>query len=172
MLCEKCGLKEAQLTVIEVVSGHRHSHELCEICAEELSLGLGEQSEPIGKQGIAIEEDDSTQTQVTTKKRVIKELICPGCGLTYEEFLNTAKFGCPECYKAFKENLVVLFKDIQGFTKFKGHQYIRDQKTTKLLHERFRLEKTLNELISEEKFEEAAKIRDLINQINQELGWM
>jgi len=172
MLCEKCGLKEAQFTVVEVVSGHRHTHELCEICAEELSLGLGEQAESITSQETGVKEEQTAQAPTAVRKRIIKELICPGCGLTYEEFLNTARFGCPECYRAFKENLIVLFKDVQGFTKYMGHQYTRDQKTVQLLHEKFKLEKTLSELISEERFEEAAKIRDRINQINKELGWM
>ena len=149
MLCEKCGLKEAQITVVEVVSGHRHTHELCEICAEELSLGLTEQLESISSQEKGTKEESTPQSQTAVKKRIIKELVCPGCGLTYEEFLNTARFGCPECYRAFKENLVVLFKDVQGFTKYKGPQYTRDQRTVKLLHEKFKLEKTLSELISE-----------------------
>ena len=171
MLCEKCGLKEAQFTVVEVVSGHRHTHELCEICAEELSMGLGEGVESITLQEEATAGEQTTQSSTTVKKRIIKELVCPGCGLTYEEFLNTAKFGCPECYRAFKENLVVLFKDVQGFTKYKGHMYVRDQRSVKLLQEKYKLEETLSELVSKERFEEAAKIRDRINQIIEELGW-
>ena len=38
------------------------------------------------------------------------ELFCDSCGMTYKEFLATVVFGCPNCYKVFKNRTVQMIK--------------------------------------------------------------
>ena len=46
---------------------------------------------------------------------VLKEaLVCPGCGLSYEDFRKFGRFGCAQCYGAFKVHLKTLLKKIHG----------------------------------------------------------
>ena len=41
--------------------------------------------------------------------------ICPTCGISYQEFLNTGLLGCPECYRTFAPELD------RGIEKHSGH---------------------------------------------------
>ncbi len=174
MLCEKCGLKEATVKLVEVIDGRRKVLRLCEICAEEVALAIPQplvtEGEPTETEAIFTpgEEEGGVQPQT---KRIIRELVCPSCGLSYETFLKTMRFGCADCYKAFRENLEVLFKDLHGTATYRGQRYRRNRKAYRLLKEKAKLESQLEVFIAQEQFEKAAEIRDRIQEILKELGW-
>ena len=66
----------------------------------------------LGQTGIAAE-DDAKKTN----------LVCPKCGMTYNEFLKYSKFGCPECVHTFGFLLDDYFKKIQGSCEHCGKVY-------------------------------------------------
>ena len=45
---------------------------------------------------------------------------CASCGMTYSEFNRLGKFGCPDCYEAFKEEIPPLLRRIHGHSKHVG----------------------------------------------------
>ena len=53
MLCEKCGIREANIKYTEVFNGVKTEHNLCAQCAKEMDLGpysaLIEGEFPLGK---------------------------------------------------------------------------------------------------------------------------
>jgi protein arginine kinase activator len=94
---------------------------------------------------------------------------CPNCGLTYQNFRKLGRLGCSECYEAFKKELGPLLKRIHGSDRhvgkvpLKGGKTIRDTRTLQDL--RIQLEKA----IQMEEFEEAAKLRDKIKELENKI---
>ncbi len=48
------------------------------------------------------------------------EAKCKKCGRSYSEFRNSGKFGCSECYNAFKAPVDVTLKQIHSVVEHKG----------------------------------------------------
>ena len=40
--------------------------------------------------------------------------VCPVCGRRLSEFYNTSMLGCPKCYEAFRSEILVALRKIQG----------------------------------------------------------
>lgn len=90
---------------------------------------------------------------------------CKDCGHTVEDIANTKKLGCPNCYSTFiKELIPVLQHAHQGETKHVG----KKPKNTIRIMDIKKLEEMMDKLVKEEKYEEAAKIRDQIKELNSQ----
>jgi protein arginine kinase activator len=92
---------------------------------------------------------------------------CEACGLKFVEFRNSGRLGCPHDYEAFNTELVPLLDSIHGTTRHVGKiprsrpaQIFRHQELNKL-------RKDLQKAVGSEAYEEAAKIRDRIRQLEE-----
>ena len=101
MLCEICGENEATFHYSEVVNGNKTEHHLCSECAAKTDISyytnlldsdgrLGQLLSGLLGMPIAGEQDDP-KTHV----------VCPGCHLSYGDFIKNSAFGCAECYNVF-----------------------------------------------------------------------
>ena len=176
MICNICGAQEATIHLTEIINYQMMEVHLCEICAKEkgtdfkthfnlsdLLTGLTEIGKP---------------SKLGEKKLVGK---CPTCGMTYDEFGKSGRLGCADCYQAFAKMLSVLIKRVQRSSQHTGKRpskipqpQVREKEKVKekekepspandlkLLQERLR------KSIQNEAFEEAAKIRDEIKQLEE-----
>jgi len=125
MLCDRCHKRDATIQVSQIVNGQTVEHHLCEVCAKELGLETNIESmfdnffnhsvfgssvfNPTG--GIPI-----------FGKPVQRNLVCPNCGLTFDEFRSSGLFGCAKCYEAFADRLDPVFRRVQGGTRHVGHK--------------------------------------------------
>lgn len=151
MKCAVCGKREAQFKYVIVV--FRENKEIIPICSTCLRNKLEISEEPY------VPKHDIQQGQ----------RVCPRCGLTYEEFLQNMELGCSTCYETFGQfikNLLVR-TPWQKEAPPKGAE-IRDEEPDKHL-QLYRLKRKLQELLDKEAYEEAAKIRDKIREIENEL---
>jgi len=99
------------------------------------------------------------ETTVTVK--------CANCGLTYADFKKIGRLGCSECYDTFKKYLGPLLKKIHGSILHFGKSPF---KVARVLDEREDLQALRNQLqkaIETEEFEEAARIRDKIKELEK-----
>ena len=48
------------------------------------------------------------------------EIVCPNCGMSYQEFVENSRFGCPDCYEVFDLLIQDSIKQIQGSDTHKG----------------------------------------------------
>lgn len=161
MLCDICGKKEATVHLTEIVNEQMTKLNLCEDCAREKGaemeehFGLSELLAGLTDMGTTVE----PEVAITTK--------CPNCALTYQNFRKIGRLGCGECYEAFKKELSPLLKRIHGSDRhigkvpLKGGKSIEDTRTLQDL--KLQLEKA----IQMEEFEEAAKLRDKIRELEQ-----
>ncbi len=161
MLCELC--KEAQATVhlTEIVNEQMAELHLCEACANqkgtqmESHFGLSELLGGLAEGGKAPEPEEGVQEA------------CATCGMTYEEFRKVGRLGCSECYTTFKRSVGTLLKRIHGSTHHVGKSPTRLAKPAKVKTELMELRRKLERAIEVEEFEEAARLRDVIRQIEQ-----
>ena len=110
---------------------------------------------------------------------------CKNCGMTYDEFIKTGMFGCENCYDTFRNPINSLLKNLHGTSKHIGRGYKNNiktsniniknsekisEKTKEVSKEEIKIEelnRQLEKAIKEERYEDAAKIRDQIKEMKK-----
>lgn len=183
MLCDKCGVNQATVQYVQVINGDKTELHLCKDCAAEMGIGAPNVdipfSMPIGFSNIFDNLFDGGTRPISELNQV--NLSCPKCGTTFNEFLKNGAIGCSECYKAFEKEFSKIIKRTHGTDKYIGKKYTKKKNTEEASKEAVKPEKEdskletiesltreLKECINEEKYEEAAKIRDKIAKLKEE----
>ena len=180
MLCDNCGKREANVRYSENINGRKKELHLCEECSKKLGIENMDFNMPIDFSSFfgGLLEDFGTNDFMPLFNEV-KQLKCDNCGYTFEDIVNTGKLGCENCYSVFEDRLDPIIKKIQGSNKHVGRTgKIIDSKITEKINNKdsktennkdvSKVEKLQNDLkkaIKEEKYEEAAKIRDEIKKL-------
>ena len=164
----------------ENINGRKKELHLCEECSKKLGIENIDFNMPIDFSSFfgGLLEDFGTNDFMPLFNEV-KQLKCDNCGYTFEDIVNTGKLGCENCYSVFENRLDPIIKKIQGSNKHVGRTgKIIDSKISEKINNKdsktennkdvSKVEKLQNDLkkaIKEEKYEEAAKIRDEIKKI-------
>ena len=93
--------------------------------------------------------------------------------MTYREFIETGKFGCDHCYETFSERIDPILKRLHGSNRYNGreaivNEHIEEKHENKVVSKQEKIDelrKNLKQLVQEERYEEAAKIRDQIKEL-------
>lgn len=175
MLCENCGQRPATFHQTLIVNGQKQESHLCEVCAKQKGqLGVGTQpnfafpnlsiydllSSFLGQQ------PSPGNTQVA---RPEAEPRCQNCGTTYSQFAETGRLGCAQCYHYFEPQMVPLIKRIHGTTVHTGKAPKRTGGIVRKKRELDALRRQLQDAIGQEKYEEAARLRDTIKGMEQQI---
>lgn len=161
MLCEKCGKNHATTHIRSVINGVVTERNLCGYCAA--SEGYGTLA-------------DNSLTQMLTSifgdtlalNSGAATVRCPCCGTTFSRIAETGRVGCPECYKTFNNELLPYLKRVHGSTKHAGKSLGRAQLTVAEAPDSIEsLRARMSQLVAEEKFEEAAAVRDKIKKLEE-----
>ena len=174
MMCQNCGKKEANFHYTQIINGEKKEIKLCSECAKQ--IGLDDFEMPMAMDFSSLFGDIFQQyedTNLLTDFIRPKELECENCHMTYEELLHTGKFGCAHCYDAFRDKISPILKSLHGNNKHVGRiGSISKEKIQfedkKPKQEKTRLEQCQEDLkkaIKEERYEDAAKLRDEIKQM-------
>lgn len=164
MLCDICGKKEATVHLTEIIDDAMTELHLCEECAREKGAQV-EQHFGLAEllAGLA-----DFEVQADTDLGVKTKLKCPSCGMTYSDFRKIGRLGCGNCYQTFKKMLLPLLKRIHGSTQHVGRlPTAKSPKASKARSEIQDLKAKLQKAIQFEDFEEAAKLRDSIKEIEK-----
>ncbi|MGH7658753.1 MAG: UvrB/UvrC motif-containing protein, partial [Gemmatimonadales bacterium] len=93
---------------------------------------------------------------------------CDGCGATLEDFRDTGRLGCPECYRTFSGPLGDLLRRLHGATRHVGERY-RAPGSAEPTNGSPGLERELRErlrvAVESENFELAAQLRDQLRTV-------
>lgn len=179
MLCDNCGKREANVRYSENINGRKKELHLCEECSQKLGIGNMDFNMPIDFSSFfgGLLEDFETQDFMPLFNEV-KALKCDNCGYTFEDIVNTGRLGCGNCYNVFEERLDPIIKKIQGSNTHVGRKgKIIDSKIEKKfdgnkneinknISELDKLQNDLKKAIKDERYEDAAKIRDEIKKLN------
>lgn len=92
---------------------------------------------------------------------------CPGCGFTSSKFQQTGRLGCSQCYLTFSDEILARLGSMhRGLRHFGKHPegFEGDAFSERLLSE---CQERLDQAIESENYEEAARIRDEIRQLEE-----
>ena len=92
---------------------------------------------------------------------------CEICGIKFVDFRNTGRLGCPHDYQEFRDELAPLLENIHGETRHCGKSPRRMPESKQAQSELVQLRKQLLQAINKEAYEEAARLRDRIRQIEE-----
>ena len=182
MLCQNCGKNEANVKYTQIINGVRKELNLCSECARK--LGVDRIDIPMDFTSFLGDFFNDYAESSLLPSFSIDNVKCKTCNMTYNDFINTGMFGCSDCYDTFSGPIDSLLKNLHGTTKhigrgaknvdellnkktsknaFKNNENSKDEKSSKLED----LQKELDRAIKEERYEDAAKIRDEIKEMNK-----
>lgn len=160
MLCTNCGMKEASFHYKQIVNGKSAEQHLCSECAAK--LGYSSAGEGIFDFGSILNDFISMPTLSHLSGEVRS---CPVCKTTYDEFKKTGRLGCDRCYDEFKTIVESTLSQIQPSTVHKGKLSGAAGEKIRKKNELDELEEKLKRAILDEKYEDAAILRDKIKEI-------
>ncbi len=172
MLCERCKKRNATIHMTEIVGNNNSEVHLCEQCARAIGLNTS-----------------STSFSLTVPEMLtfldIKDVsgdsearVCHTCSMKYTDFKRSGRFGCPDCYVYFTQVHPLLEKKMSDgpYTGkipdnySSGTDIERDDcssvyERNLFLADEEELSDLLQTAVSEERYEDAAMLRDRIRKI-------
>ena len=157
--CDFCS-KPATVHLTKIVNNKVHKVDLCEECAS--AKGVTDPS------GFSL--TDLLLTSSLSPEAGTGAGTCEQCGFTPADFKKHGRFGCPACYDAFKGLLEPMLDNMHKGVTHVG-KVPRVALERKSLYDRLtKLELDLTDAVKSERYEEAARYRDEINQVKQAVG--
>lgn len=178
MICEKCGKKQATFFYKQTKNGYTVEKNLCSECAKSEGLSL-----PGAFQDSFGFSDDFfggfLGSFLEPKPQVVAAETCSVCGLTLGELLHGGRVGCENCYNVFRKTLIPTITKIHGNVAHCGKTPTATQDNTEKSEpaventaeqrpqetELEKLKRLLAESIEKQEYEDAAKYRDMIREI-------
>lgn len=162
MLCQICKVNEAAVRYTEIINNSVTEIHLCQKCAhfdEKTPTGgfgfggaLGPVQETTG--GTSVQPSDLEQK-------------CGSCGHTLGDVMFQGRLGCADCYTAFREKLAPLIEKVHGASQHVGKIPSEKRGALSLRSELLRYRSQLRKAIEVENYEEAARLRDLIREVEK-----
>lgn len=169
MICEHCKQRHASVTITQVQNGTKLERHYCDVCASQFHpFHFDVQDEPISLQQLVSNwfgVPTKAQPQTEQKKQ---PATCPTCNFTYRQFLKIGKFGCPDCYETFRQQLPSVLGRLQADVKHVGTQQ-QPNEAVQLQQEIEQIKQKMQQAVAEENFEEAAKLRDKARALQSKL---
>jgi protein arginine kinase activator len=161
--CRRCS-KPATLHITELRQGEATEIHLCETCAKDYLSQAEEMSTPESE--LQFDQlDESEQPEVSG----MDDRVCPNCGITFREFRTQGRLGCPHDYVEFEKDLKDLIENIHGETQHCGKLPRRAPDSSRRQHQLIRLRSELKLAVEEEDYETAARLRDEIQEVENQL---
>ncbi len=163
MKCTKCNKNEAAVFYREVINGKETKYALCPECAAKEEKGIFDPInlfEPFEKGLLG---SLFTGNSVQAKRREEKK--CTLCGATFRELCEDGKAGCPECYRVFREEFIPTLSRLHGKAVHEGRAPGKFKEKKEAETKLKSLENDLKLAVSEERYEDAASIRDRIREL-------
>lgn len=171
MLCQHCGKKAATTHIKRNINGNKEEMHLCSECAKELGVmedfRMPSFEEMLGESllGTLLGTSAAGANALAGVDR------CSTCGSSFNDIVNSGHIGCSDCYNKFAERLEPSIRKIHGKTKHLGKfiSYTQNEepKKNEVKNENpiEKLKRELKSAIDEQRFEDAASLRDRINEL-------
>lgn len=176
-MCQNCGKNEVTFRYTQVINGVKKEMNLCDKCARELGLKDLNFSMPINFSSFLSDFFNDYNDNLLPSFMGTQTLQCKSCGTTFDDFVNSGEFGCSSCYDLFEDRITPILRNLQGATRHVGRGYREItpssgentpiKKAVKKEESKLeKLQKDLQKAIKDERYEDAAKIRDEIKKLD------
>jgi protein arginine kinase activator len=159
---EKCGNchKPATIHLTQIVNGQIHKVDLCEECPYKKTL-VDPEAFSLADFLLKPAAEDAVATGPAIE--------CPSCGFKPANFKKKGRFGCPDCYRTFHDMLVPMLANMHRDVTHRGKIPHFSESRNNLLQRIRALESDLQRSIKHEHYEDAARLRDEIRDLQQSL---
>ena len=169
MKCQQCD-KSATFHITELTGGKPQELHLCEEHARQYLTQ--QDDEPAATPSLAgVLAHQLAVGQTAEELARLDQRACPVCGITFYEFRNHGRLGCPHDYVCFQQELEPLIANIHGDTQHVGKRPARYPEGTEQRTQLIRLRREMKESVTEEKYERASQLRDEIRKIEESSRW-
>lgn len=164
MKCQKCD-KSATFHITELTGKKPQELHLCEDHARAYLT----ESEPEKAAGSSLAGALAQQLIGGTAEELARldQQACPVCGITFYEFRNQGRLGCPHDYVCFQKELDPLVLNIHGESSHTGKRPQRSPTGTDQQTDLIRLRREMREAVTGEDYERASQLRDKIREIER-----
>lgn len=167
MLCQNCSKREATTHIKRVINGEATESHLCRECASKLGYDSFFDN-------FSLSLPDIFSSFVGDSARAIagsRTDRCEKCGCSFDDIIKTGLVGCAECYDKFFDKLLPSIQRIHGRTQHQGsippktaNAEAKEKEMT--AEEKIeQLQQEMQKAIEAQNFEQAAIIRDNINEL-------
>ena len=158
----KCMFCDNPATVHQTVIVNKKKREmrLCEKCARERGLIPDQPGPQIDLKAIL-------NLMMAPPQSRPAETACPACGTSYAAFKAAGRFGCAHDYEAFRPTLEGLFEKVHRATEHRGKMPAAARRAARAAG-LANLRERMKAAAGSEDYEEAARLRDLIRQTEDE----
>jgi protein arginine kinase activator len=166
MKCQQCE-KPATFHITELTGGQPQELHLCEGCAKQY-LTTSDGGAPAVAPTLAnVLAKQLKLGQAADELAKLDKRACPVCGITFFEFRNQGRLGCPHDYVCFEKELTPLIANIHGETKHAGKRPRGQSSGTDEQSELIKLRRDMDDAKQKEDYERAAKVRDQIRELEK-----
>lgn len=183
MKCDMCD-NEATVFLTQIVDGKMTQVNLCDKCSKEKGV-----TDPTGFQLADFLLGTAAQKKAKAVAVEDDTLACPECGFTRAHLKKIGRMGCPECYRTFAEDLDGMLKAMHKGTRHVGKAPGRPAPAVSTATARRQessvepplpkpavvnpkkrladLKTAIEKAVAEERYEDAAKLRDEMRALEQ-----
>ena len=171
-LCEECGVNEACYTISVMMGEQITQRHLCADCMAKMNMNLAAGNIKHLLSAImsaitgAAEETSANAPAPANEGEEDAAIVCERCGSTLSQFVKSGKLGCPQCYKAFREQLTPMLQQIHGRVQHAGRKPLHDEAAQHRRAVYDRLSRQLEQAVAVEDFETAAVLRDQLRHLS------
>jgi protein arginine kinase activator len=165
MKCQKCA-KPATFHITDIERGKPREYHFCDEHARQHLTPAEEAQEQAPMSELAKKLIGTSGREPSPADRQV----CPNCQITFLEFRNSGRLGCPYDYEVFRDELMPLLENIHEETRHSGKVPKRAPRNTQQQTTLIQLRNDLKRAIAAEDYETAARVRDKIKAIEREQG--
>ena len=163
----------------------------CQYCEKPATLHITELTEPTGPEVVHLCEEHARvylhkdsytasasiagalakQLNLVQTKQELEELDqkkCPVCGITFGDFRNSGRLGCPYDYTHFESDLQDLLRTVHDSNEHVGKRPTRATASADLQAEMIQLRREMEEAVEREDYERASEIRDELKRMESD----
>jgi len=167
-LCDVCQAAPASVFITKIVNNDVTKISLCRSCAEKQqadlsnadTLSLQELMEGILSFGLSSTVASANEDESPDDRE------CPHCGTTAEELRVHGRLGCENCYEVFADRVSSALEQLQAGEEHRGKVAASARELVEMEKRLGSLREALTAAVREERYEEAARLRDELNALN------
>ncbi len=160
MLCNQCKKKTANFHYKQIINGQVQEVHLCDECAAKQGY-FDHYHDPFDFGNIL---NEFLSMGISAPKQTPGG-VCSKCGMEFDTFRETGLLGCPACYEQFSSAVRSILPSIQAGDTHKGKICGRDGEQIRFHQTVKGLKEKLKRAILDERYEDAAKLRDELKNL-------
>ncbi len=171
MKCQKCS-KPATFHITDIERGKPREYHFCDEHARQHLTPAEQEPEqqPISELAKKLIVGAPGSSGREREPSPADRQSCPFCQITFLEFRNSGRLGCPYDYEVFRDELMPLLENIHDETRHSGKVPRRAPRNSQQQTTLIQLRNDLKRAVAAEDYETAARVRDKIKAIEHEQG--